>query len=219
MMTAAVRDLHRWNPGVFETDVRTHCPRLWCNNSFIADLHDDDPSVEKVECHYPLIHESNSGLWHFIHGMHQHLSQTLGVKVQPTELRGDIHLTPAERSATSQVEEMLKIDVPFWIIVAGGKPDFTAKWWEHRRYQEVVDYFSGRILFVQVGEASHHHPKLNNVLDEARASSASPLCGRRWRARTSAMGGLSRASVHPQQRCPAVLHTRWVLEIPSGATA
>ena len=55
--------------------------------------------------------------------------------------------------------------VPFWIVVAGGKFDFTAKWWDVARWQAVVDHFAGRILFVQVGESGHHHPGLRGVLD------------------------------------------------------
>ena len=52
----------------------------------------------------------------------------------------------------SQVQEITRVPVPFWIIVAGGKYDFTAKWWAHERWQAVVDHFAGRILFVQVGD-------------------------------------------------------------------
>ena len=55
--------------------------------------------------------------------------------------------------------------MPYWIVGAGGKYDFTAKWWEHARWQAVVEHFAGRILFVQVGEAGHHHPPLRGVLD------------------------------------------------------
>jgi ADP-heptose:LPS heptosyltransferase len=48
---------------------------------------------------------------------------------------------------------------------AGGKTDFTIKWWDSRRFQQVVQHFANRILFVQVGEKNHHHPKLNGVVD------------------------------------------------------
>jgi len=55
----------------------------------------------------------------------------------------------------------------FWIVDAGGKKDFTTKHWDPARYQEVVDHFAGRILFVQCGSDSpdHVHPRLNGVLD------------------------------------------------------
>lgn len=50
-------------------------------------------------------------------------------------------------------------------IVAGGKYDFTAKWWNPACYQQVVDHFRGKIAFVQCGEAGHWHPPLNNVIN------------------------------------------------------
>ena len=50
-------------------------------------------------------------------------------------------------------------------IVAGGKYDFTAKWWDPRRFQQVVDHFEGRIQLVQCGEASALHPRLHGVID------------------------------------------------------
>lgn len=55
--------------------------------------------------------------------------------------------------------------MPFWIIVAGGKFDYTIKWWDWHRYQQVVDFFRGKILFVQVGENGHYHPALDGVID------------------------------------------------------
>ena len=65
----------------------------------------------------------------------------------------------------SQVQEISGEPVPFWIIVAGGKRDFTIKWWDHPRWQQVVDHFKGRLLFVQVGQTHHAHPGLRGVLD------------------------------------------------------
>ena len=53
----------------------------------------------------------------------------------------------------------------FWIIMAGGKYDFTAKWNNPKTYQEVVDHFKGKIKFVQCGEKHHWHPKLKGVVD------------------------------------------------------
>ncbi len=167
MLTAAVRDLHRSHPGKFVTDVRTPCAGLWENNPHITPLRDGDgdEGAERIECHYPLIHRSNSGPWHFIHGYTQFLAEKLGVDIQPTDFKGDIHLAKNENAWMSQVQEITREPVPFWIVNAGGKFDFTAKWWEHARYQTVVDHFRGRVLFVQVGEKGHHHPALRGVLD------------------------------------------------------
>jgi ADP-heptose:LPS heptosyltransferase len=55
--------------------------------------------------------------------------------------------------------------MPYWIVVAGGKFDFTIKWWHFRRWQAVVDSFRERMLFVQIGESHHYHPALKGVLD------------------------------------------------------
>lgn len=165
MLTAAVRDLQLCYRGDFMTDVRTSCPQLWENNPYLSPLDPADPSVEALECHYPLIHKSTQEPWHFIHGFIEFLNERLGIHVRPTAFRGDIHLSPLERSCKSQVEDAIGQPAPFWIINAGGKFDFTTKWWERSRYQAVVDHFRGKILFVQVGQLAHYHPKLTGVLD------------------------------------------------------
>lgn len=165
MLTAAVRDLHKSNPGQFLTDVRTSCPALWENNPYVTSLKDSDPEAKRIRCDYPLIHSSNSGPWHFIHAFHQFLSSELGVPIQPTEFRGDIHVSQQEKCWISQVQELTKVEIPFWVVAAGGKMDFTIKWWDRYRFQKVVNHFRDRVLFVQVGEAAHHHPPLSGVLD------------------------------------------------------
>lgn len=166
MLTAAVRDLHRAHPGQYLTDVRTPAGQLWENNPHITPLTEGEPGVEVVPMHYELIHQSNEGPYHFIHGYVRHLEDVLGVRIPVTKFRGDIHLSDLEKSWMSQVEEdEIGWRQPFWIIVAGGKHDFTAKWWDPARYQQVVDHFAGRIRFVQCGEAGHHHPKLAGVID------------------------------------------------------
>jgi ADP-heptose:LPS heptosyltransferase len=165
MLTAALRDLHRCCPGQFVTDVRTPCPALWENNPYITRLKEADKSVEAIDCHYPLIHKSNHAPWHFLHGFTYFLADQLQVKIQPSEFRGDIHLSDQEKSWISQVNELVGAKVPFWIIVAGGKYDYTIKWWDVKRYQDVVNQLSDKVLFVQVGERRHYQPVLENVID------------------------------------------------------
>lgn len=165
MLTAAVRDLHRCHPGEFLTDVRTSCPGLWEHNPHLTPLSLDAWDVEIVDCHYPLIHRSNQQPWHFLHGFTDWLNDRLDLDVHPTEFRGDIHLSAEERAWFGQVQSEYGRARPFWLLVSGGKYDYTIKWWDHRRYQEVVDHFRGRIEFVQVGEQSHAHPPLEGVVD------------------------------------------------------
>lgn len=165
MMTAAVRDLHRTFPGQFETDVRTSCQALWENNPYITPLKENADGVKVIDMHYPLVHRSNTSPFHFIHGYMDYLSRTLGKWITPTDFHGDIHLSLLEKSWMSQVEEIVHVRCPFWIIVAGGKLDFTAKWWIQDRWQQVVDRLKDKILFVQCGEKHHAHLKLTGVID------------------------------------------------------
>lgn len=165
MLTAAVRDLHLLHPGEFVTDVRTPSPALWDHNPWVTPLDACRGDVREIDCHYPLINRSNQEPWHFIHGYVQHLGEMLGLRLHPTAFHGDIHLSPEEQGGRSPVAEMLGAALPYWIIVAGGKPDYTIKWWSTSRFQEVVDHFRGRLLFVQTGESHHFHRPLRGVLN------------------------------------------------------
>ena len=68
MLTAAVRDLQRSQPGRFAVDVRTPCPALWEHNPHLTPLADGAAGAEEIACGYPLIHRSNTGRWHLVHG-------------------------------------------------------------------------------------------------------------------------------------------------------
>jgi hypothetical protein len=165
MLTAAVRDLHLAFPGEFATDVRTAYPALWEHNPHLTPLSDTDPEATSIQCDYPLINQSNHRPVHFIHGFIEDLARKLEVNFQPTAFKGDIHLAAEEKRWMSQVQEITRQPIPYWLIVAGGKWDFTIKWWNPQRWQEVVDHFRGRIAFVQVGGAKHFHPSLQGVID------------------------------------------------------
>jgi FkbM family methyltransferase len=162
MLSAAVRDLHAAHPGRFQTDVRTSADAIWENNPHLTRLDEHDPEVATLDMHYPLIHQSNERPYHFIHGYTQYLEQQLDLRIPVTKFRGDIHLSEAEKKAAPPHQE-LGLPERFWIIVAGGKYDFTAKWWNPASYQAVVDHFQDRIAFVQCGEEGHWHPRLKRV--------------------------------------------------------
>lgn len=160
MMTGALRDLHRLYPGEYMTDVRVaEClAPLFDNNPFVYPVADNDPEAETIEIGYPLIHLSNQTPWHFLHAMGQDLAAKLGLSaIPPTAFRGDIYMRWTER----QMPDGLN----YWLIVAGGKQDFTIKHWSCDRWQAVVDHFRGRIQFVQVGHSGHVHAPLDGVID------------------------------------------------------
>ncbi len=165
MLTAAVRDLHRCYPGRFVTDVRTSCSDLWIGNPWLTKLDEREPGVRALECHYPIIHKSNSAPYHFLFGFIEYLNDELGLRIQPTEHRGDVHLTAEEKEWFERVEESEGSARPYWLFASGGKWDYTIKWWSADRYQQVVRHFQDRIDFVQVGESHHHHPAVEGVID------------------------------------------------------
>jgi ADP-heptose:LPS heptosyltransferase/2-polyprenyl-3-methyl-5-hydroxy-6-metoxy-1,4-benzoquinol methylase len=163
MMTAAVRDMHKAYPGRFVTDVRTSADDLWIGNPYVKPLTDTAPGTVSLEMRYPLIHRSNERPYHFLHGYVQYLEESLGLHIPVTAFRGDIHLLPEEKSLP-QVAIEAGVPERFWLLVAGGKYDFTAKWWNPKSYQAIVDRFRDRICFVQCGEKGHWHPELNGVV-------------------------------------------------------
>jgi len=166
MLTACVRDLHKAYPGIYLTDIRTPAKDLWENNPYITPLDDKDPSVEVIKMGYPLINTSNQGSHHFIHGFTQFLEDHLGVRIKVSNLKGDIHLSEQEKKWYSQIYEIKNEDLPYWIIDAGSKNDFTAKQWDVQRYQEVVNAFPDK-TFVQIGAKEHNHKILkgDNLID------------------------------------------------------
>lgn len=164
MLTAAVRDLHAACPGQYETDVRSSASALWDHNPHLTPLREGAAGVAQIPMHYPLVHQSNQRPYHFLHGYVQYLEQQLAVRIPVTRFQGDIYLSPEEKTAPPPGRDR-GVPERFWILIAGGKYDFTAKWWNPASYQAVVDHFRGRIQFVQCGEAGHWHPKLKGVVD------------------------------------------------------
>ncbi len=165
MLTAALRDLHLSHPGRYLTDVRTNHPDLWENNPYVTPLSEDDLDVEVIECHYPIIDQSRRAPIHFLSGYSDYLAKKLNLEIYIHRFGGDIHLSEGERKAPSPIVEQLEEDQDYWVVVAGGKYDFSVKWWETERYQEVVDQFDEELQFVQVGNAGDFHPPLRNVID------------------------------------------------------
>jgi len=174
MLSAAVRDLYFYHGDKYDIRVNTSCSDIWINNPYLSDFKyetndgittsEDGEIVKVINCEYPLVHESNQKPYHFIHGYRKFLESKLEISIPQGDFKGDIHLSNEERSWMSQIEEM-GIRDDFWIISAGGKNDFTAKWWPTDYYQKVVDHFQGKITFVQIGKSEHHHPPLKNVIN------------------------------------------------------
>lgn len=170
-MTAAVRDLHRAYPGRFIAGVDTPFPKLWAHNPYVQNIPAGAPGVRVIDMHYPGVHRSNQHPAHFLRGYTDYLEQQLGLTIPTTDFRGDLYLTNAEKSLDTPIIEGFDAGEPYWLIVAGGKHDFTAKWWPPDYAQRVVDHFAPGsgvdrpIRFVQCGSMSDWHPRLRGVTD------------------------------------------------------
>jgi len=163
MITAAVRDLQNAHPGKFLIKVDSSCKEIWENNPHIGNFPNEEAD-QIIRCDYPLIHSSNQKPYHFIHGFRKDLETKLDVEIPQGDFKPEIYFREEEKMWMNQVSEMGYTE-KFWILVAGGKYDYTAKWWNPTAYQEVVDHFAGKIVFVQCGEQNHFHPPVHNTIN------------------------------------------------------
>jgi len=172
MLSRAVDDLHKSYPGLFKTRMRTPAADIWMNNpNNDVDIQDDDPEVMWIQAEYKLINTANKGAHHFCHGFRKDLEAKLGMPIDQTTPAGAIYISDQEKSWYSQIWELEGKNLPYWIIDAGRKSDYTAKHWEVARFQELVDR-TPDITWVQIGANTdkknpHFHPELkgDNVIN------------------------------------------------------
>jgi hypothetical protein len=173
-LTAVPRDLHRLYPGDFEIHVATSHPELWRHNSNVVLREDIGPSVTSipgyrtVSCHYPGINTSNRLPKHCLTSWFDYLSAALNLPMQPLEFKGDLHLSEEERD-TYPVLDLDGEPVRYWLLNAGGKADFSAKWIPTPHWQSVVwrmrDAFGNKVRVVQIGCPGHYHPILHDAIN------------------------------------------------------
>lgn len=195
-LTAAVESLHLTYPGEYLTDVRTPCPALWEHNPRITPIKDSDRSAKKMDMCYSSeknensINHSDQRSITFLAGYCGHLTELLGRPVPLRVNRPQLYLGEDEKRWVNQVRQSVTgdRDLPFWLLNAGTKSDFTTKQWPIESYQEVVDRTRGRVLWVQIGEntPSHNHPDLQGVIDFRGKTDTRQLVRLAWHAR----GGL-----------------------------
>jgi hypothetical protein len=166
MLLYGIASLHASHPGKFITDVDTPVPDIFSGNPLITPLDKNDPAVTVLSLEYPTIHQSNTHPVRFIEAFGRDMEKKLDVRVTPSAFSGALHISAEEASWFSGVRERIGKDVPYWILNAGHKSDFTAKAWDFARYQELVDRFPN-VWFAQVGAKEHTHPEIKgaNVLN------------------------------------------------------
>ena len=164
-MTALVRDIHRRYPGRFRTAVDTTCKDVWQHNPYLEPL---PPAGERKSAGWRRIELSYGGSLktvhkvrtHFLLAWHTHFEQETGYPVPLTDPRPDLHLGPDEQRRI--------VEGRYWVVLPGGKGDFTTKWPLTSSVQAAVDYLRGLGLkFVQAGavggKPAHWNPELKGV--------------------------------------------------------
>lgn len=152
VMTAAIRSLHVRHPGKFAVAVDTPFPDIFLNSPDVVPTH----GGERVDMHYPAIHQANQRGIHFMQAFCEHLEEALGVQV-PLAVNKPV-LYGVGAGPNSSICKSA-----YWLVNAGTKNDLTCKRYGRLRYQEVVDSLRGTVKFVQVGREKDRHERLGGL--------------------------------------------------------
>lgn len=180
-LTVAIESLHNQYPGKYLTGVNTLHQEIFHNNPWITKMR-EDKTVEVINMEYSSIHKSNSTATSFINGYTEFLAQKLQISIVPIANHPVLYLEDKEKEWISQVQEIVGKKIPFWIVNAGIKTDFTNKSWPVEYYQEVVDKTKDRIQWVQIGSQHDTHPTLKNVINLVGKTSLRELIRLVWHA-------------------------------------
>jgi ADP-heptose:LPS heptosyltransferase len=162
MMSYAIKSLHEAYPGQYITDVRASHKEIFANHPYIMKV--SDAEADKIiDLEYPTIHLSNRWPVQFLTAFTMDLSRKLGVSIFPCGWTPGVFLSKAE-AIESPIANVVGRHVPYWIIDAGHKLDFTAKGWSFDRYQQIVKEFPD-VWFVQIGRTGKNHAHQNLVGD------------------------------------------------------
>lgn len=178
IMTATIRDLRKSHPEI-QINCKTTAQELWNNNPYLDRSITEQNADKIIQFHYPLIHQSTQGQFHFIHGFRKYLEDQLNIKIPAGDFCVDLHLSAQEMNDPY----ILNIvgNEPFWVVDAGHKDDFTCKMWEFARFQEVINKTCDRIRWVQIGASNHNHKPLDNVINLIGKTSHRQLISLMWR--------------------------------------
>ncbi len=158
VLSAALRDINLTYPGRFKFVIDVPEPSVYQANPHV--FIEPKVAARSLVAKYPLIHQSNQQQVHFLWGFLEHLNTQLGTRAVLSDFRPALYLTEEEKRTPP-----VRFDRPYWVIVSGGKRDFTAKWWDPVWWQLVVNQLKDRVVLVQVGGGSHVHPRLTGVHD------------------------------------------------------
>ncbi len=159
-LSALPRDVHRAYPGRFKIYTAGHYRNVFWRNNPHCEKAPDGVKGRLLNLGYQDgIHASNGGLKiHFLAWFHRAFKEATGLPVPVTEPKGCIVL--------SAEEQAVRPEGRYWLVVAGGKMDMTAKVWSVQHWQSTVDALRRQgVRVVQAGGSfnKHFHPTLDRV--------------------------------------------------------
>jgi ADP-heptose:LPS heptosyltransferase len=162
VMTALVRDLALSYPGRFHIAVDTTFKELWSSNPYIKPMPEKRGARILNLTYGAYIRAAGTDYVHFISAFHKDFKKQTGIDVPMLYPFPDLHLSEEEKAPITNER--------YWVVLAGGKNDFTTKHWVYSRYQEVINSLGNfGIKVIQLGgkgsHPSHFHPKLYGVTD------------------------------------------------------
>jgi len=133
--------------------------QLWENNPHVSVLSQKIYRSVKM-CYGRMLNAARTNSrHHFITAWHENFADQTGIKVTPQLPKPDLHLSDKEKKHPV-------VSGKYWLILSGGKSDFTTKHYVAARFQEVVHSLRGYGLqFVQAGNASDKHPVLDGCVN------------------------------------------------------
>ena len=164
VLTALVRDIALAHPGEFAIDVDTSAMDFWRHNPHLTSLRSSGrkKDVDYFKISYGKgIREQNSETIHFLSYFYRSFNEKYGTSIEPQFPYPDVHLS--EEEATVPL-----VSGRYWVVLSGGKSDFSAKVWEADSFQSVADELRNNGLgVVQVGgsDKGHWHPPINGALN------------------------------------------------------
>ena len=169
VLSAALRDIQKCNPGRFELWAHTLQDAVFQNNPLVHA--GDTGGVRHLRAEYGRslpysIKQSNQGRSHFLWSFIGDLNEKLKVNTVLTEFRPALYLTEAEKA-----KPVIDTGKPYWVFLSGGKKDYTAKVWSYAWWQELVDRLKDQVTMVQVGGGSHYHPPIKGAHDLVKKTS------------------------------------------------
>lgn len=181
LLSAALREIIKAYPGKFNFVADTFFPEIFFNspivrfightyNVKIEDLK-NPVTIEAGQCWQWINERSDHLIQEWIRGLIGELNKYLKINLpepRMTEFKGDIYLTDEEKNKS--ISDIIGDDLPYWVVDAGYKTDYTCKRYPTEHFQSVVDGLLGKVRFVQIGRdlgpnTPDIHPPLKNVIN------------------------------------------------------